>query len=104
MSDKLKSLSDAIRLGATFRPQCRGTTSRRLIDSQIGTCALGAAMEAVFGFNEVASSPNGTLQQLAKRFPNEEAWFDIIVTWNDGSEYLTREQIADRLDERMGRK
>lgn len=45
MSDKIKTLSQAIRLGATFRPQCFAGFYDEA--SGIGrTCAFGAAFEA----------------------------------------------------------
>lgn len=47
MADKLTKLSAAIRLGSTFRPQCRG---RFFQDG--GSCVLGAAYEAITGLNE----------------------------------------------------
>lgn len=42
MSDKIKTLADAIRLGSTFRPQCHLALYR-----EGRSCALGAAGEAL---------------------------------------------------------
>lgn len=90
MSDKIKKLSDAIRLGATFRPQC----TERYFKGK-GSCALGAAAEAVG-----ISSPIGG--KLYARFPelhcvelNGRALWSKITQLNDSGS--TREQIADWL-------
>ncbi len=42
MADKIKKLSDAIKLGSTFRPQCKDTFFK-----DGASCAIGAAIEAV---------------------------------------------------------
>jgi len=108
MSDKLKTLSQAIRLGATFRPQCRGT----LLDSHGRTCALGAAVEAIKG--DVSESHLGE-SALAERFglamrgqercpvcdekPVAGSICDVVAHLNDDHEW-TREAIADWLEGR----
>lgn len=43
--DKITKLSQAIRLGATFRPQCFGNLFQAT-DDGLGSCAIGAALEA----------------------------------------------------------
>lgn len=54
--DKITKLSQAIRLGATFRPQCHGGLFRPK-ETQHGTvlasCAVGAAIEALYGIEEI---------------------------------------------------
>jgi hypothetical protein len=90
MSDKLKTLSQAIRLGATFRGQCTGAYFK---DDK--SCALGAAYEATTG--EV-NPPDGTISPiLGKRYNASSSLLHFISVWND-REGLTREQIADRLE------
>ena len=90
--DKIKKLSQAIRLGATFRPQCTGEFS-----DSVGTCALGAAMEAV------GLEPKMCYyKELRRRFPvlGNSYWsFTLagkITRLNDNGQ--TREQIADWLE------
>jgi hypothetical protein len=96
MGDKIKKLSDAIRLGATFRPQCR----RTLFDLG-SSCAIGAAYEALTGINttegyNLSTSPS-VEGLLARRFGVSMELLDEVIGWND-HERLTREQIADRLE------
>jgi len=82
---KLK-LSEAIRIGARLRPQCRETFFWRG-----ASCALGAAAEAIGGYTD-------------ERFPTDwESFFgapdDIIgqvIVRNDCGH--TRERIADWLE------
>jgi len=91
MSDKITKLSDAIRLGATFKPQCTGT----FFDNG-RSCALGAALDAM-----ATDDPN----ELVRRFPHLEqhrnsfGWtlYSIIVELND-QEHWTRERIASWLE------
>ena len=92
MADKIKTLSQAIRLGATFHPQCFYSFHQYdpYDSSKIeGTCALGAASDAV------GIEPN----RLRKRFPEVSGniFYDII-RMND-TEKKTREQIATWLEE-----
>ncbi len=92
MADKFKKLSQAIRLGATFHPQC--ITYYRVKDMEgktIATCALGAAMEAL-GPRSVGKS------NIMERFPEiSNNLCDEIIKRNDRL-YQTREQIADWLE------
>ncbi len=100
--DKLTKLSQAIRLGATFHPQCFGTlfTYQRVHNcSQLlehpliieASCAIGAASEALMINGRIKS-------EFKKRFNISEILFNEIVSKND-IERLTREQIADWLEE-----
>lgn len=89
MADKPKTLSQAIRLGATFRPQTRGHI---FYDGR--SCAIGAALEATFGRIRDEDIP-----RLHDRYPGQWAYCQIIE-WNDGDD-MTREQIAEKL-EKMG--
>lgn len=94
MSDKIKTLSAAIRIGATFRPQCRG----HYFDS-IGSCALGAAYEACTGETDSCCDSNSIQGYLTKRFGVESPELFNVITENDHWKY-TREQIAARLEKR----
>lgn len=77
MSDKIKTLSQAIRVGATFRPQC----FHSFFDKG-ATCALGAAMEAVglvaVNNHEVSldADYSNAFLELSRRLP--------ILTHGDG--------------------
>lgn len=95
MSDKIKKLSDAIRLGATFRPQCFN-----VLFGRGGSCALGAAYEVLTGINEEKyyeqdkAPAAGPLIQ--RRFGVSDFIICCITSRNDSGE--TREQIADWLE------
>ena len=87
-------LSDAIRIGAKLRPQCHGGFSR-----DGGTCALGAAAEAL-GFDFRDWGLRGpSMYEVLERLPalRSARLRGKISQWND-YEKLTREQIADRLE------
>ena len=90
MADKIKTLSQAIRLGATFRPQCTGGFFE---DGK--SCALGAAIEALTGVN---TEPDISVQGfLLDRFPAvQEVLFEIPIM-NDRHGW-SRESIADWLE------
>lgn len=88
MADKITKLSQAIRLGATFRPQCvYGYYERG------GSCALGAAAEAIAGEKYMDCSP---LQVIKQRFNVPMAILSSIIRQNDAGR--TREQIAEHLE------
>lgn len=97
MADKITKLSDAIRLGATFRPQCCGD-----IFAEQMSCALGAAVEALgYEYNEDMPT-SAAIDALSARFPTVPAIiYDDITCANDGVGIeiasKTREQIADDL-------
>ena len=95
MSDKITKLSDAIRLGATFRPQCRrGTTD---FDRRT-SCALMAAHEAVFHQTpEEFLRGCRTFEPLADRFGLPSGIVNQVALRNDRDGH-TREQIADWLE------
>ena len=69
MSDKIKTLSQAIRLGATFRPQTYGNFC-----DVIGSCAFGAAFEAVGVEIEREKQPWPEF----KRVMTERGWKEIV--------------------------
>ncbi len=98
--DKLTKLSQAIRLGSTFRQQCFGVLA---VDGR--SCAIGAAYEAAFGtlhldeFGETHMGTSAAASRLSARFgiTNGALWKDIIRC-NDLGE--SRESIADQLERR----
>jgi hypothetical protein len=66
MADKLKSFSDAIKLGATFKPQCF-----EMFAINGKSCALQAAAEAMgFENGHLAYGAN----EFSKRFPAVNKW------------------------------
>lgn len=81
-------LSTAIRVGAKIRPQCRGH-----FFADGGSCAIGAALEAVFGvndfFDERIKSPESV-------WPGVRSWVRIYIMNDDKN--MSREQIADWLE------
>lgn len=89
--DKISKLSQAIRLGATFRPQC--TDGHYFNEGK--SCAFGAAHEALTGeYNEVLHM---IVYHVSERFVIPDLIADQIIKRNDdGGE--TREQIADWLE------
>lgn len=102
MSEQMK-LSEAIRKGAKLRPQC--TTGRFF--GNIGTCALGAAVEAVTGHPHHTDGTALAVLHKEWKFLNPRKKGDgialssigqKIVQMND-NEHMTREQIADWLAE-----
>ncbi len=101
MADKFKNLSDAIRLGSTFRPQCFGALA-----AAGRSCAIGAAYEAAFGtlhLDEYGNAPFGTneaITRLSARFgiTDDPCFWKQIMVVSDGGE--SRESIADQLERR----
>lgn len=97
-------LSEAIRKGATIRPQTFNDYWNSLDDGyMVGTCALGAALEAV-------GIPLQAMCEDAVRlhFPEtRRSWESVpgVITLSDEIEYRndtlhqTREEIADWLQE-----
>ncbi len=88
-----KELAAAIRKGAAIRPQCM---SGVFFDG-VGSCALGAAHEAVFGV-PLVQGVAGDYARLEREFPclKEGNLALKIVTMNDDG--WCREAIADWLD------
>ena len=105
MGDKITKLSQAIRLGATFRPQCRGTYFKAKYDSalrvtQVSSCTLGAAYEAVSGSPSIGVGADDLVANtLELRFPEASAVMEQVPYLND-VERLTREQIAAKAEEK----
>lgn len=90
MSDKIKTLSQAIRLGSTFRPQgfdCFFQGGR--------TCAIGAAAEALYGEDGLDSVAD-KLDDIKARFQVNQDLLHQVYNRND-AHGQTREQIADWL-------
>lgn len=91
--DKIKKLSDAGRLGATFREQCFGSLS-------IGgkTCFLGGALEAI-GFTIPAirlMTVAESSRLIVERFGVTHADVEEVMDRNDRCQQ-SREKIADWL-------
>lgn len=97
-------LSDAILKGAQQRPQCRLKYFAPVEDGTMGSCALGAAYEAVFGpppSIEEGKSIGSRLGELSQVYPELDNISDLnhqIQHRNDGLRH-TREQIAAWLAE-----
>lgn len=99
MGDKIKKLSDAILIGATIRPQCRGI----LFSGDEKSCALGAAIEAI-GWKERCEKRGyeggESVVEFWKAFDERFGINGLItgeIAWYNDCECLTREQIASRL-------
>jgi hypothetical protein len=82
---KLKP-SQAIRIGASLRPQCVG-----YLFADGGSCALGAMYEGFTG--KTCYLP----REMRKYFPEFSNWHELIINKNDIQKW-TREQIADWLE------
>jgi hypothetical protein len=79
--------SEAIRLGALWGPQIRGT----YVSEQGGSCALGVAIQAL------GLQPQYGYTELRRTFPTlRQSLVEAIVQRNDNLGW-TREQIADWL-------
>lgn len=91
---KTLKLSEAIRIGATYRPQVRGVWFSH---ANGGSCALGAAWEGAFGkvTRETWAHANGT--ELALRFGIPSSIISEIAKRNDQG-LMSREQIANWLE------
>lgn len=108
MSDKIKTLGEAIRYGARLKPQYFNAYCDY---NKTKTCALGAALDSIEMLGKGISSES-TLSQLCKRFNidqdksyphpanNISNWslFEIIISLNDQYRW-SRERIADWVDE-----
>lgn len=80
-------LSTAIRIGSKIRPQCRGSFFR-----DGGSCAVGAALEAVFGVNDFFDEKVRSPERV---WPGVR-WIRVYLMNDDST--MTREQIADVLE------
>lgn len=94
MADKLKKYSQAIRLGATFHPQCFRNLKKWRMNEVIATCAIGAATEAC---GIATNSTSDAISKLMERFPGTpREIFEFSLRMNDTMPQITsREQIAD---------
>ncbi len=98
MADKLTKLSQAIRLGATFHPQCFGTMWNRDYSTFSGvfaTCAVGAAIKAI---NPDCMNCVEAQDELCERF-NIEIGMIFKIAYKNDTEKMSREQIADWLEQ-----
>ncbi len=99
MSDKIDKLSTAIRVGASYRPQCFGFLAIR--DGYNGiafTCALGGAVMALnpnYGFGELILNGRETLEYRFPLVPS--VLFSHIQHFNDVDRW-SREKIADYVE------
>ena len=125
MGDKVRLLSDAIRLGATIHPQIRDnlfdwelgweeTAERTRTFRVTGTCALGAAAVAIGKAPESLTEfrDSDPYQDLTERFPEPHADMrdcpekgcqlhhttTLLVTHLNDDHQWTRERIADWLE------
>jgi hypothetical protein len=106
MSDKIKTLGQAIRYGATLKPQWRGAM---IHDGK--TCALGAALDALGLLKGAVDAESQLVQRFqidkSKRFlyPKRSlhsfgqcgTLFEVIVRLNDQYEW-SREKISYWVD------
>lgn len=95
MADKIKTLSQAIRLGATFRPQCRFSL---FLDGK--SCALGAAFEALTGVGDTDGYMKADVQSAGtlfqQRFGSPNWLLKEVEARNDSGS--TREDVAAWLE------
>lgn len=96
MSDKIKTLSQAIRLGATFRPKCEHALFKKG-----ESCAYGAAYEALTGKSEYNYDDPHPTSFCNRRFHIPHHISNEVVHRNNGQRGFlmqTREAIADWLE------
>jgi hypothetical protein len=97
--DKITKLSQAIRLGATFHPQCQQSFFRyashrsRDLGNIESSCARGAAWLAL-GYDPIKATD--IFIELNRRFGLNMSLTGQIAEWNDHG--MSREEIADRLE------
>lgn len=92
---QITKLSQAIRIGARLRYQIRGFLSLK----SGGSCAIGAAHEAIFGY--VLPWPSVRTERYADQYARVEGLFGKrlvgdVMSMNDSG--MTREAIADNLE------
>lgn len=90
---KPMKLSEAIREGAKLRPQYFGAD----YFGNGGSCALGAAYEAVTGHGHYYADDAPTIEDL---FPSLTVELEMEIWDKNDQECLSREQIADWLEAR----
>lgn len=83
---KTLKLSEAIRIGSRIRPQAIG---RYFLNG--GSCALGAAAEAVRLDGEFC------IANIRRRFELPYSIIRMVLMWNDWDR-MPREKIADELE------
>jgi hypothetical protein len=109
--ERVMRFSDAIRLGAMLRKQAYRSFLNEHGD---GTCAIGAALEAVKGkrwLRSVIKSDKSSREIVAETFPEAlpivanpvnpsgaPSQLYVIVAYLNDTEKWTREQIADWVD------
>jgi len=111
-------LSEAIRVGSTFRPQLKGAYGKKpKKGSIVGSCALGAACEAIVGVGYLdnifnyASAGYTIERRLLDAFPvlqeivivdkSKMKLFRAIPLFNDRG--MSREDIANEVENLEGR-
>lgn len=122
--DKVKTLPDAIRLGATFRPQCFNTLFNKKGNKITASCALGAALAATNSPEDILDYKTKSLNLLSKdiiknlqeRFPELNKVYvynykgneliglllNLITLLNDCYK-ITRKEIADIVEELLAK-
>jgi hypothetical protein len=101
------TLSEAIKLGATLRPQAFGGLFKTPIHSVegIGSCALGAAYEATFGKTQPAARQFDVYAALSDQYPlldaparcaecGLERTVEGVISHLNDVHFYTREAIA----------
>jgi hypothetical protein len=96
MADKIKKLSQAIRLGATFKPQYFGSLCNDRHNPQY-TCALGAALDAICKLDAFVNQREDYIKILKDRFNIPFFELPVIIRQNDKCK-ISREMIADTLE------
>lgn len=94
MADKIKKLSDAIRVGCTMSRPAKGY----LFDERNGetyACAFGAAYLALYGTEPV--NDDDVIKRINDRILVSERTVMEVLTMND-HENRPREEIADWLE------
>ena len=88
---KITKLSEAIRIGAKARHQCQ-----TYFYANGGSCALGAAIEAVYGYPGDGEPPRAMSFHFMESFGVPSHMRNQIADRNDSG--ATREEIADWLE------
>ena len=88
---KITKLSEAIRRGAKLRPQCRGA-----FFANGGSCAFGAAYEAITGTTLKSGSSDGS--PLLGIVPGYISVVRGMVLDMNDHKLMSREAIADKLE------
>lgn len=86
-------LSDAIRIGARYRPQAFGE-----LYEHGATCALGAAIEGIFGYGEIYTAGGKRNCVDLDNYFGSKKWRDFDIPRKNDLSRWSREQIADWLE------